>query len=836
MKRSHNIYIALILTFLLSTVSAFAQCSIDNFTVITSNCIDENTIEVTVDFDSDTPSAIGYQLVTTLDFVVLQYSDFPYTLTIDPNCVTDYTIGVVDLSVTDCEVSQNIGVLCCEFECSIEVEVAAFECSDDLTSIIANLDINLEGSFEDSIDIYTNNNFISTVALANASAIELPSADPVLELIVCEQNNTMCCDTLDLVDPCFCNIFDITAAVSDCDPIMESYFLRIDFETTSLSSDSFNVGRLGNPLGRYAYTDLPVRVGPIGFEDNDDDIFILDQFDAFCFGFIPHTTLDSCDAISCEFSNLEVFADIDCENNGEATLEVSFNTSVESQGFLIEVNEETFGPFAYGQSVYSIGPISSESLGQFDVEVVDIENENCNISTSVIPISCDCSFDNLNTIQFCNADSLIAILIDFDPKDAVSDSFDLISASSTFRYAYVDLPINVTGLPTEDIELEIVDAINGNCSLSIMESLECVLECAITNFEVEVISCNSFGNLDLAFSFDYEDLSTQSLVLRYNGDILDFYTINEDSSAYTYSQLEVDCDIDFNSFSLAPINDPDCGADFVFTDISCCSVCDISNLNTNVNCVDETTVEISIDFDYDGPSTNIIDIYFENELFLSGTEDELFFPSITTNLPQAGDYTILVQTQNCEASDTISIDCTPIDEEEECFVENVVIDSIACDEGLFTAILNFDYQSEKDSFVILINNFPYDTSNLEELPLEIGPFNGNGFTEYDFSIFILNEDSCTGEFDLGTIDCEPNAIDENILSQIKWSTLPSGILVEGISTFNEWTLYDINGRKIQQNSISEDQFYIDSNDRTTGLYFIRLQDQDGNIHSIKIIL
>ncbi len=828
MKKGLYIIPNLLFMLLCTALTTVAQCNIDNFTVITSNCIDENTIEVTVDFDTDTPSPIGYQLVTTVDFVVIQFNDFPYKLTLDPNCVTDYTIGVVDLSVADCEVSQNLGVLCCEFECAIEVEVIDLQCTDNL-SIIANLDVDLTGSFEDSLDIYTNGNFISTVALSSALAIELPSVLPVLELVVCEQGNTMCCDTLDLVDPCFCNIFDITTTVLDCDPVMESYFLRVDFETTGQSSDSFNIGRPGNLLGRFAYEDLPVRVGPIGFDDDDGEVTILDQFDAFCFGFIPHTTLDSCGAISCEFSNLEVAANVDCDNSGDAILTVSFDTSVESDGFIIRVNGENFGPFSYGENEYSVGPIPSDDIAQFDVEVIDLEDDNCSIATSVIPVSCDCSFDNLSTIQFCNQDSLIAILIDFDPKDAVSDSFDLVSATSTTRYAYAQLPINVTGLPSADIALEIVDALNQNCILMINEPLECVLECAITNFEVEVLSCESLGVANLSFNFNFEDLTTDTVVLSYNGNVLGNYIV-QDTGDYVIPFLEIDCEIDFNSFSLAPINDPDCGTEFPMPNIDCCTPCEITNPSFTVTCLDNMSASILIDFDYDGEAQDMLDLFvFGN---LEGTFSYDQFPiNIASDILAPGDYPFTIAFPSCDIDGTFPFFC-----DEPCVITNITMDSVECVGPSFFPLIEFDFSVDIDSVMIFANEGIQGTFSTENLPIFLGPYQGDGITEYTFTVTAVGDEDCSDTFEFGTFECEPNAIDENILSNIKWSTLPHGTLIEGIKSFNQIALYDIQGRKIEENKIIDDQFFIENTGHMNGLYFVRLINHKGEVHTVKIVL
>ena len=806
---------------------AISQCSIENLSVTIIDCVNDNNAGLVVNFQSDSPSTIGYQIATQLGFEVVQYSQLPYTLIVSGNCITDYTLAVKDLSIADCEETQNVGVICCDVMCNIEMDVTELECIDD-ESILVTVDFNITGTNADSLDIYTNDDYVSTIAVSNGSPFLLPKLGPVQDLVVCTQG-TECCDTLDIVSPCYCNIFDVHAAVTDCDSFMDAYFLRIDFETTSPSSDSFSIGRTGNLLGTFAYEDIPVRVGPISFDENDNDIFIVDQVDALCFGFIPHMTLDSCEAVTCELTDLDVLSTIDCDNSGDVTFSIEFHTSLESEGFQILIDGNAYGPFQYGLQPYEIGPIPSDGVSPSHVEIIDIGDSNCTIDTTIAPVSCDCSYDNLTITQFCNDDVLVAVLINFDPSGSVNDSFDITSVINTQRFSYSELPITLNGLPTADIALEITDIINSTCSLTITADLECILECSITNFEVELISCEELGVANLSFTFDYEDFTTDTVILSYNGNLVGNYT-SVDNGEYIIPLLDVDCEIDFNSFSLAPINDPDCAAEFAMPNIDCCTECNISNVFIGYDCNDNQINSFWFFFDYSGELFDPYEVVLANQT-LGEYEYQGFGNIIEINAIPSGEYPIEINFPTCQFLDTLLVDCF-----EECFINNIQVDTLSCSDGMFTALLDFDYETTYDSFLILINDFEYDTFALADLPLEIGPFFGNGFTQYDFSFIILNEENCVGTFDFGTIDCDPNAIDEIILNNVRWTSHYNGVKIEGISSFEKMSLVDLNGRVIQKEYINSDQLLIEKGINSTGLYFVRLQDNKGNIHTIKIIL
>jgi len=99
---------------------AISQCSLENLSVTIIDCVNDNNAGLVINFQSDTPSTIGYQIATQLGFVVVQYNQLPYTLVVSGNCITDYNLTVKDLSIADCEETQNVGVICCDVMCNIE--------------------------------------------------------------------------------------------------------------------------------------------------------------------------------------------------------------------------------------------------------------------------------------------------------------------------------------------------------------------------------------------------------------------------------------------------------------------------------------------------------------------------------------------------------------------------------------------------------------------------------------------------------------------------------------------------------------------------------------------
>ncbi len=806
---------------------AISQCSIENLSVTILDCVTDNNAGLVLDFQSDNPSTIGYQVSTQLGFEVFQYNELPYTLIVSGNCITDYTLTVKDLSIENCEESQTVGVICCDIMCGVQLNIQDLQCVDD-EGILVSMDVIISGTEEDSLDIFTNDTYISSISEFDDSPFLIPELGPVQNLVVCAQGTT-CCDTLDIVSPCDCNIFNIHTAVTSCDPIMNSYFLRVDFDFTKPSSDSFTIGRTSNLLGTHSYADLPIRVGPISFDEGDHDIFIVDQVDALCFGFVPHITLDSCEAISCELTDLKATATVDCENDGEISFDIEFNTSLESDGFQIQIGNNVYGPYQYGLNSYNVGSIPNTGESQLIVQIIDQGDNSCSIDTTIQIASCVCSFDDIVLTQFCDSDSLTQIQLDFNPIGEFNDSFDITSVINTQRFSYNELPVTISGLPSENISLEISDALNPFCLMMYTEEIECILNCSITNFEVELMSCEELGIANLSFTFDYENLSNDTLALSYNGNNIGNYIV-EDSTEYFAPFVDIDCELDFNSFTLAPIDDVICTAEFSMPNINCCSPCDISDVEIISTCFDDMSGSLFIDFEYDGDTTDIFDLYILGDLYGTFTYSQIPL-NISISSISAGDYPYSIEFTLCSIEDTFPFNC-----DEECMVENIQMDTLNCSEGMFTASLNFDHTEGNDSFSLIVNEMIDGTYALDDLPLEVGPYEGDGITDYTFTISIFDIESCIGIFDFGILDCGPNAIDDLFLDSIIWTPQNNGINLKGVSSFKNYSLIDLNGRVIQTNNIYSDQILIKNDHSSHGLYFVRLQDEKGSIHTIKIIL
>lgn len=98
----------------------------------------------------------------------------------------------------------------------------------------------------------------------------------------------------------------------------------------------------------------------------------------------------------------------------------------------------------------------------------------------------------------------------------------------------------------------------------------------------------------------------------------------------------------------------------------------------------------------------------------------------------------------------------PVDcEGGECYISELTIDDYPCEEGYYNVLLNFDYQNVGDNgFKLYVNYDLFGEYNYEELPLNIGPFTGDGESVYHFLVQDATVDNCASDANFGPIQCD----------------------------------------------------------------------------------
>ncbi len=91
---------------------------------------------------------------------------------------------------------------------------------------------------------------------------------------------------------------------------------------------------------------------------------------------------------------------------------------------------------------------------------------------------------------------------------------------------------------------------------------------------------------------------------------------------------------------------------------------------------------------------------------------------------------------------------------EDCFISELTIDDYPCEDSLYNVYLNFEYENVSDSFKLFVDWELYGNYGYDELPLNIGPFAGDGETVYHFLVRdVEQEEDCASDANFGPVLC-----------------------------------------------------------------------------------
>ncbi|MEO1626090.1 MAG: T9SS type A sorting domain-containing protein, partial [Bacteroidota bacterium] len=95
-----------------------------------------------------------------------------------------------------------------------------------------------------------------------------------------------------------------------------------------------------------------------------------------------------------------------------------------------------------------------------------------------------------------------------------------------------------------------------------------------------------------------------------------------------------------------------------------------------------------------------------------------------------------------------------------CDIRQITAQPLGCDSrGNFLVELDFESINTSDSFFVVDQgNNRYGAFSYNNLPIRLGPFAGDGVTEYSFAVIDEELRSCAGDIIIGTINCDSNSV------------------------------------------------------------------------------
>ena len=823
MQKSKITFASLLLIFIIQ-LTAFSQCNIANLNVKNTACYAQGRFSVILDFDHNRPATATFRVQGNgTNYGTFTYDQLPITLTnLNGNCITNWEFLVRDNDTPVCSDYFVLGPVCCQQNCNFEV--VNFEtglCISDNT-FSAKFNLANTGNSNNLYDFIVNGKLVQSFESANQPIVieNIPSEDEFFEdFKICLNQRPDCCKSFKFPSPCFCSISNIRTRIENCDQEEQTYFVKLDFDFQK-TTDSFYFGGEMGFLGTFAYTDLPITIGPIAFNETNLNVLFADVNNFFCFQEVVLPFADTC-MTDCVLENLRL-TQTDCGADNEFYFNLEFDAiNPELNGFDVIVNDTIIFESLYKEGRYFVGPLSGDCITDYHIIIRDKILESCQLEGMLERVCCGaCRFSNLTPEIICLDEKPSELIIDFDVLLPKSDSFFLNIDSNIFGpYAYHERPFSVDlrnlQISGESLYMLIYDSKSPDCAIESNITNPCgQSKCELTITSAAIENCDQFGVFDLSFTL-LRSNTGNSFQVNINGENPRIFDYEGDD--YIIENLNSDCGL--LSIVIEDIDNPGCQLTYEL-DNFCCEKCELIKPRGAIICLDTvpeavglvvyTDPKLNEDLSFNLIINNVdygVFQTFQSPIFLTGFSSSQNSISITT---------IPVDFPDCVENSSVSINCSACN--------NLILHDVFCIDQI--AHISLDFQAGA-SFPIYITAFingsivvPFDLANL---PLIINTSDFEEIIEYIHIATYLNEQTfCNQIINLDLPDCTNSTKDifSDLIVQININNIyiSSG---QSETSFGV-SVYDVLGRqliKINEQSLNQN---VDITSLPAGLYLLNL--------------
>ncbi len=554
-----------------------------------------------------------------------------------------------------------------------------------------------------------------------------------------------------------CDLRDLQITQNDCDPD-GNFTFQLGFRQ-NFASDSFNLELIGANgfQAKYSYIDLPITVGPFNGDDVTNYAFSISDFES------PACRLEftvlAVDCL-CELSNIEASPTV-CDANQNYSINLEFSYENAGESFLLEGNGFS-QVYNYEEMPLVFGNFPGDDQS-YTYTITDQNRSDCTLQFVVDGPDCvpPCELNSPEIIEtICDNQGMFDAIIDFEYHNTGS-AFML----NGDIYTYASLPVRIgpfvgDGATTQN--LTITDLDNPDCSLPLTIPVSfCGDSCNITNLKTSVTACDSLGNFDLALEFDFDNTNQSGFRVTVNG-------ISAGSFPYNVPQPIALGSFPGNNVSVynvavLDLEDSECNASTKVGPVNCLP-CEFLNLTTPItDCDSDGNFTVWVGFDAQNGSNSGFSIRGNGINYGSYSYDT----DIPTLLgPFSGDGTSVYEFQITDNGDSdcfIETTVGPVEcETNNCRIFNLSANPTDCNaDGEFFVDLRFEFEDVGNSgFTVRGNGMIYGLFDYSDPTVQLGPFVGDGNTEYEFIVIDNDNPDCLNFTSIGSIDC--NEFDCNI--------------------------------------------------------------------------
>lgn len=629
MKHQLNFILFLLFT-LFGANGLLSQCAIEDVTVVQSDC-DGSQFWVTLNFTFDDVGNDGFTVQGNgANYGNFSYADLPVLIgPMEGDGSTIYEFIAIDNQFSDCSGFTGIGPVSCGGACSIsDLVLEPSDCDGDDTYDLT-IDFNYQNPTNTHFDVIYENNVIGYFELADLP-ITIPNFDDGGEetpyIQVCINDDPDCCAANEFVAPnCGvgdCEIWDVEAFDVVCDG--DEFIIQLNFNyNDNVGNSGFHVQGNGMDHGTFEYVNLPITLGPFPADDTFWEFEVWDEDHPDCSDFVEYGEVDCSGGNDCEYWDFLAEAHL-CDDDGFYMLDFEFNAAnVGDDGFIVKANGEEFGPFNYGETFYTIGPLQGGVV--YEILIQDVAQPDCGYWNEWGPVFCDdeCHIYDLHAeVTDCNDMGQFYVWLAFETANVGGDGFKVAGNGNVYGFFdYSENPVQIGPFETgmlDQLEFVVTDFNQPDCGDAIVVPVpDCGggnSDCSISELTIDVTPCLGDGTFYAILDFDFDN--TSNIGFRVDGNGINY-------GLYSYSDLPLSIGplvgngTTVYEFVVSDLNMSDCSEAIEVGTIDCGTTgdCLISNgLAVPGSCHSDGTYNLWVNFDFENPDNIYFDVFYKNQI------------------------------------------------------------------------------------------------------------------------------------------------------------------------------------------------------------------------------
>lgn len=524
-----------------------------------------------------------------------------------------------------------------------------------------------------------------------------------------------------------CDLGELEIVEKQCDN-NGGLYVALDFEHQN-TSDYFVLARNGVPVGKYRYSELPIKAGPF-YPSLTDRALKLSVYDVRSPRCNSSVLIDPfpCEPGPCELGEIKII-DKYCDANGQAILVVDFDHARTSGKFVLTLNNREVGTYSYRELPIKVGPFGPVDANVVSLAAFDAEDPDCRTEIRFEDFPCEpvpCELGEIRVLErLCTDAGERYVKLDFRYQ-GTSDSFYLfLNDELVRRYNYKHLPIKVK-LPATaaDATFRIIAVDAGPrdaCATDLnIEAFPCEpVPCELSEIRVLDRYCDDSGQRYVKLDFEYAGVS----------DSFYLYQNNQLVARYNYHHLPIKVELDPTSntartlLTVVDTKSEDCAAETIIDAFPCePNDCHLGPIEIVDRSCEDGVLYLGIDFRYEGVSESFVLLQNGNEI---GTYRYDQLPiKVGPYYPPIEPGAIVLKAVDSEDPDCRTdlrlpaLFCT-----DDCDLGPLKLEQTECDAaGTYFVTLHFDYPDANGRFRLIQNGDTLGQFAYAELPIRLGPF------------------------------------------------------------------------------------------------------------------